>query len=91
LSLGPFEYQNLDISNEKYDLVFVDGHGDSRPETVNYYFGKCDTIVAHDYETPSYRWDLIQQPESYIRVVYDKKNPFTVIFTKDESIKNVIF
>lgn len=87
LSLGPFECYNLPVLNEKYDLVFVDGHGDSRPELVNKFFNKCDVIVAHDYETPSYRWNLINKPVEYSKYIYTELNPYTVIFTKDIDIK----
>jgi predicted O-methyltransferase YrrM len=89
LALGPFEFQKNNVINEKYDLVFVDGHGDSRPEVINSFFNKCDTIVTHDFETLSYRWDLIQQPSDYIRIVYTKLNPYTAIFTKDHTISEL--
>lgn len=91
LALGPFAFQDLSAINEKYDLVFVDGHGDSRPEAINYFFDKCDTIVTHDFETSSYRWHLIQKPHHYEMIVYDSLNPFTAIFTKDPDVKNITF
>ena len=92
MAIGPYAFQDISSLNESYDLVFVDGHGDSRPEIINYFFDKCDTIVTHDFETPSYRWHLIQQPHNYKRIVYDRLNPFTAIFTKDPVvIENVTF
>ena len=91
LALGPFEFKNIDAINETYDLVFVDGHGDSRPEIINYFFGKCNTIITHDFETPGYRWNLIDQPEDYSRFVYTSLDPHTAVFTKDNDIKNIFF
>jgi len=88
LNLGPFEFLKNDVIDEVYNLVFVDGHGDSRPEVINYFFGKCDTIVTHDFETHSYRWHLVQKPNDYIKIVYDKLNPATAIFTRDMSLKD---
>ncbi|UCC20630.1 MAG: hypothetical protein JSV62_04900 [Promethearchaeota archaeon] len=89
VNIGPFDFMNNKVINESYDLVFVDGHGDSRPEVINYFFDKCDTILTHDFETAGYRWHLINQPSKYIRIVYDKLNPHTAIFTKNHLIKEL--
>ncbi len=83
LAVGPNEFEKLGISDLGYDLVFVDGHGDSRPEVINRFFGKCSTIVTHDYETPSYRWHLIQKPKDYFEFVYSGIVPYTAVFTND--------
>lgn len=89
VAIGPFEFQKLGIAEESYDLVFVDGHGDSRPEIINRFFGKCNTIVTHDFETASYRWHLIKKPSEYEEFVHTALNPYTAIFTKDQQVKDV--
>ena len=87
MAIGPYEFQRLGLAEESYDLVFVDGHGDSRPEIINRFFGKCNTIITHDFETESYRWYLIQQPQEYARYVYTNLNPYTALFTKDQDVR----
>jgi predicted O-methyltransferase YrrM len=56
LSLGPFEWEEIDLK-PRYDLIFVDGHRDSRPECMEWAKDKTDLIVAHDTEHPYYGWD----------------------------------
>ena len=90
LSLGSFEFQKLSVINDKYDLIFVDGHGDSRPEIINLFFEKCDTIVAHDFETASYRWSTIKKPIEYELYVFTELNPYTAVFTKDFDVKKAL-
>lgn len=90
LAIGPEKFHDCDISFESYDLVFVDGHGDSRPEVINHFFGKCSTIVTHDYETSSYRWHLIQKPNDYKIFVCNENEPYTAIFTKDLKLYKAI-
>ncbi|MHC4619689.1 MAG: O-methyltransferase [Planctomycetota bacterium] len=47
---------------EKFDLVLVDGHGDSRPEQCQAATGVLNAggiIAIHDTETASYGWDRL--------------------------------
>lgn len=90
LALGPFEFEQIEVINESYDLIFVDGHLSSRPEIINRYFNKCDTIVTHDFEASIYRWNLIEIPFDYSKFVYTKLNPHTAIFTKDDGTKEML-
>jgi hypothetical protein len=76
-------FENKDIMNRSYDLVFVDGHGDSRPECINYFFGKSSVIVAHDVEAPCYRWNLVDMPEDYRMFYYSKLDPATAVYSND--------
>ena len=39
-----------------YDLVFVDGHGDSRHAQMLYGFNVAPIVVCHDTETSSFNW-----------------------------------
>lgn len=79
---GPFTFFN-DIVYEKYDLAFVDGHGDSRPEVINHMANFCSTIVTHDTEWPGYRWEQVQLPINYIRFDDNKNLPMTTLWTTD--------
>lgn len=87
LALGSHEIlSNTDVVNKHYDLVFVDGHGDSRPECINHFFGKTDIIVAHDVETPSYRWELVNTPPEYVMYYYGKENPATAVYSNNHQL-----
>ena len=56
LSLGPMTWQTQPLKS-RYDLIFVDGHGDSRPECMMWAKDHTNIIVAHDTEHPYYGWD----------------------------------
>jgi hypothetical protein len=59
--LGPYHaIETLDKMNRKFDLIFVDGHGDSRWHAINIASKYTDIIVAHDTETSSYNWHLVK-------------------------------
>jgi predicted O-methyltransferase YrrM len=68
--------------NKKYDMVFVDGHGLTRPECINAAFDKTDIVVTHDTNVPSYNWQRIELPEGWSRIDY-KVIPWTTVFHKD--------
>jgi len=81
-SMGRFE-------NEKFDMIFVDGHGDTRGEQVNAALMGSDIIVAHDTEHREQRnkWNI---PEGYEVIDFDRSPITTVITTnkKAEIIKS---
>ena len=56
LALGPMTWQTQPLK-DRYDLIFVDGHGDSRPECMMWAKDHTNIIVAHDTEHPYYCWD----------------------------------
>ena len=62
LCLGKDDWKNLfDGSfNDHYDLIFVDGHLDSRPECANWAKDHTDIIVLHDTEAHCYGWNRLQ-------------------------------
>ena len=70
----------------KFDLVFVDGNGSSRFTCINEAFGKCDIIVAHDTETPSYNWHLVNKPLEYTWLDIKKYNPWTSVITNNKEL-----
>ena len=46
--------------SRRFDVVLVDGHGDSRPEQVRMATMITDVIVCHDTQEPGYRWDKVR-------------------------------
>jgi len=78
--IGPFEFLGHKYP-EKIDLVFVDGHGDSRPECINFMVEKrCRVIVAHDTEEQSYRWDKVAQND-YMKLTFKDFENWTTCWT----------
>lgn len=73
----------LKISNQYFDLIFVDGHGDSRWDCINNSFSKTNLIVTHDVETSSYKWGLVKIPEGWTYIQYKKLTPWTGIYFKN--------
>lgn len=76
-------FKSLD---EKFDLIFVDGHGESRWKCINEAFGKCDIIIAHDTETSSYNWNLVNLPENYTWLDIKIHNPWTSVITNNKDL-----
>lgn len=85
----PGAYDAIEIfrkTQADFDLVFVDGHGDSRWECINAAFLKSNIIVAHDIETDSYNWHLVNKPIDWYYYEYDGLNPTTGIYFKDNNL-----
>ena len=57
--LESIEFIKTEFPKRKYDLVFVDGAGGSRPNCANFAKGVTDIIVCHDTEYPGYGWSDI--------------------------------
>jgi len=78
----PFPERIEDIEYPKdLDFVFVDGHNLSRSNCVNFMFGKCKLIAAHDYEKKRfYHWKNIVVPSDYRKIVYTENLKETVLF-----------
>lgn len=70
----------------KFDIVFVDGHCESRWKCINESFGKCDIIIAHDTETASYNWNLVNLPENYLWLDIRIHNPWTSVITNNTDL-----
>jgi hypothetical protein len=86
--IGPFEFTKINYP-EQIDLSFVDGHGGSRPECINYLMDKnCPIIVSHDTEEPGYRWNLVNDNNSYKRIDFKKYTNWTSIWTTDYDLYN---
>jgi hypothetical protein len=73
-----------------FDIVFVDGHGDTRWKCVNEAFKKSSVIVAHDFETSSYQWYRIEKPDNWVLKINKKGkgdprlSPWTAVFYNQE-------
>jgi hypothetical protein len=70
----------------KFDVVFVDGHCETRWKCINEAFGKCDIIIAHDTETASYDWHLVNLPKNYIWLDIKTHNPWTSVITNNKDL-----
>lgn len=76
-------FKQLDI---KFDIVFVDGHGESRWKCINEAFGKSDIIIAHDTETSSYNWNFVDLPQNYLWLDIKIHNPWTSVITNNKHL-----
>ena len=88
LNLGSHTAFNLNYT--KYDFALVDGHGETRPECVNFISNFCDTIVAHDTEAQLvYNWDRVSILDFFS---FEDRNqePWTKVWTKDENLINFL-
>jgi hypothetical protein len=47
-------------TTERFDMVFVDGHGDCRPEQIRAAMAITDLIVVHDTQEAGYKWERIK-------------------------------
>jgi hypothetical protein len=72
----------------QWDLVFVDGHADTRWSCVNHASRFTNTIVAHDTESPGYGWDHIVLPEEFVEIRFKQYHPWTTIWTSDPLMIN---
>ena len=85
--LGPESYDYLLESKERFDLLFVDGHGESRPECINAGFDlKIPHIVVHDTEYPGYGWERVRQPEHYYCYIFKEFANWTSLYTLDKDL-----
>lgn len=97
-AIGEF-YKQLELMPfKKYgiDLVFVDGHGSTRPECVLAALGKADTIVYHDSENEWYGWKervyLSGRPElaEYDVFQFEQWHPQTTVLTRNVELSQAL-
>lgn len=87
LSIGPNKVFDLKYP-ENIDFCFVDGHGDSRPECINFMLDKkCPIIVAHDTERDSYGWERVKETD-YLSFTLKKYKNWTTIWTNNVELHN---
>lgn len=82
LCLGPHEFSKLNIY-KKVDLCFVDGHGDSRPDVINFMQPYTNIFVAHDTETFTYYWGRIRFFKKMYEFQYKRHKPYSTIWSSD--------
>lgn len=85
---GTDAIQSFINANEFYDLVFVDGHGETRPECIIAALDRADTIVWHDSENGWYGWDRVWKTKHPALIEYEyfevqKWHPNTAILTRN--------
>ena len=86
LKLGPMTWTEIEFPNS-IDFGFVDGHGGSRPECINFLMSKnCPIIVSHDTEEPGYGWNRVIENNSYKKMVFKKSKNWTTIWTTDDEV-----
>jgi hypothetical protein len=81
LALGPDAWQ-MEKLDPHYDLIFVDGHGDSRPECLMWAKNRTDLIIAHDTEHPYYGWERADM-SGFTKTVYDALSPTTTVWERE--------
>jgi hypothetical protein len=85
--IGPFEFKNIKYGY--FDMAFVDGHGESRPECINLMLDiECPIIFAHDTEENGYGWDRVRENKDYNKITFKKHQNFTTLWTKDHALFN---
>jgi predicted O-methyltransferase YrrM len=83
LALGPETWRELIPKFKvRYDLIFVDGHGDSRPECMEWAKNRTDLIVAHDTEHPYYGWDRADM-SGFTKYEHKDLTPWTTVWVKE--------
>jgi hypothetical protein len=79
-------------SRKKYDLIFIDGQGDSRVPLANTCIKNTDIIICHDTQAACYGWDKINKNVGNWEWFDIKKHPTeTAIFTKNSEVKKFIY
>lgn len=88
--IGPMEFLNYKYP-DRIELGFVDGHGSSRPECINFLMNKkCPIIVAHDTEEPGYGWNRVLQNIGYKKFEYQIETPWTTCWTNDDNLFEIL-
>ncbi len=80
MALGPDAWEQLPLEDD-YDLIFVDGHGDSRPECLMWAKDYAPLIVAHDTEHDYYQWDRADM-SGYAAEVHKETPPWTTVWRR---------
>lgn len=82
LALGAHAWRELAAGlNPRYDLIFVDGHGDSRPDCLMWAKERADLIVAHDTEHPYYKWERADMSGFDVQV-FKALRPWTTVWRR---------
>ena len=85
IALGPYAYADVTLE-PPYDLIFVDGHGDSRWKVINDMFNHTSLMVIHDTQQPSYGWDKVVRPKFWSWMDIREQPTWTTVLTCDMEI-----
>jgi hypothetical protein len=85
LCLDKYAFLSIDFA-DGIDCCFVDGHGDTRPECVNHFFGKAETIIVHDTEYHGYGWERVKRPIEYEEFTFVKYPNYTTVYSIDKGL-----
>lgn len=80
LALGPMAWKGIKLFR-RYDLIFVDGHGDSRPDCMMWAKDHTDLIIAHDTEDGYYKWERADM-SGFDKKLYDSLTPTTTVWVR---------
>ena len=72
-----------DVFEDRYDLIFVDGHLDSRPECANWAKDHTDIIVLHDTEAHCYGWQRLELND-WIKYEDTENHPQTQVYSRND-------
>lgn len=76
----------LAMQDRRFDLVFVDGHMQSRVGQIDAAFGKTDVIITHDTDQPCYQWGTVRMPPDWVWIDIISTNPWTTIVTRRSDV-----
>jgi hypothetical protein len=83
--MGPMEFLKIQY-DQPIDFAFVDGHGDSRPECINFMMEKkCPIIMSHDTEAETYGWKRVLKND-YKKLDFTKHENWTSLWTLDKEL-----
>ena len=86
-ALGPNTWYQCVEGQAMPDLAFVDGHGESRPEVINYLMSQeVSVILTHDTECPNYGWHRINGDPRYSHWSYRDVVPWTDAYIHNEAL-----
>ena len=84
------KYLEDNHSDQKFDMVFVDGAGGSRYNCANYAKTITDTIICHDTEYPGYGWENIVVDGEWVWLDVKIYDTWTSVMTKRKDIIDYI-
>ena len=86
IAIGPLTWRKLKLK-KWYDLIFVDGHGDTRPECMEWAKDRTNLIVAHDTEHPYYQWARANM-DGFAEVLFNQITPTTTLWYRKDNMDN---
>lgn len=82
LALGKDKWESfIPALEDRYDLIFVDGHKDSRPDCMMWAKDHTDLIVAHDTEHSYYQWERADMT-GFKATLHDELTPTTTVWER---------